>query len=415
MNVAVIGSGISGLSAAYLLSPHMPVTLYEKDSRLGGHAHTHDIRFGTQTVAVDSGFMVFNPSRYPHFVQLLATLGINTVPTSMTFSVSAPGVEYASDVPFGIFAKPFSILDPRHWWFLLSILRFNAAAKQSLAQPPTTESLGEFLTRNGYSGRIATHYLLPMIGSIWSCSLADMQESPARDVFEFLDGHQLLNAWSRPAWRTIPGGSRRYVDALRAAAEKNGVRCVVDANVRVTRGPLGIVVSDDGVDRRFDHVIIATHADEALALLADASPQEQEILGAFTYARNDIVLHSDPRVLPRSRFARASWNYVATGGDYISLTYDMNKLQHIPSNTPVFVTLNPQRAIDPGLVHAQFTYDHPCFSAAARTARSRLPEIQGVRNTLFAGAHWGYGFHEDGIASAVAAVKALGITPPWTL
>ncbi len=291
MKIAIIGSGISGLSAAYILAPHAEVTLYEKQDRLGGHAHTHKVRFGDEEVSVDSGFMVFNPPEYPNFVALLAELGIDSIPAPMSFSVSAgERFEYGSDFPGGIFARAGSWFDVRFLRFLFSILRFNFAARRALRTAiEDSVSLEEFLKERGLLGDLAEFYLLPMIGSIWSCSFKDMLDAPAIEVLRFLSGHNLLDIVPPSSWRTIPGGSLRYVEAIRAALEKRGVKIFLNSSARVSRTEKGIIINREGNIEEYDHVIIATHADEALALLDDATEEERTILGAFTYSNNRLA------------------------------------------------------------------------------------------------------------------------------
>lgn len=417
MRVAVVGSGVSGLSAAYLASAHAEVTLYESDTRLGGHADTHIVLFGEKRIAVDTGFMVFNPDRYPYFMQLLQELGINTVKTAMTFSVSIPGqIEYKSTVPSGMFFGQH-VLNPRFYVFIYDILRFNYRAKRAIANIPVSESLGAFLDRHTFSKEFKEWYLFPMMGSIWSCSTQDLVDFSAIDTFRFLQGHKLLNVVFGSQWSTIPGGSKRYVDALEKKLIERKAKIVMGTPVvSVLRDASSISIVTASGTQTYDSVILATHADTALSIIDTPSDQERTILSAFGYTKNDMTLHGWPGIMPKRKSAWACWNYTTSAdqkNSQISLTYDMNALQHIDATYPLFVTLNALTEIPNAFVHERFTYTHPRFSTKTSEAQQRLPEIQGKNRIYFAGSHWGYGFHEDGVASAVAAVKILGIDVPW--
>lgn len=407
MRIAVIGSGIAGLGSAYLLAPHAHVTLYESDARLGGHANTAYVPYKDRTVPVDTGFMVFNPIRYPYLVALLEELDIPSVKTTMSFSVSVPGtVEYSST--YGGLFHTSTITSPSFWRLLYHILRFNVQAKRFLATPDHALSLGAFLERHHFPTSFSEHYLFPMLGSIWSAAAGSMIEYPAYETFRFLNNHLLLNAFNRPQWRTVSGGSVRYVSALTTRLQNEGVTIRTQTPVTsIARGEDGILVSSSAGEETYDAVVCATHADVALALLKNPTPDQERILGAFSYTTNTTILHSDEVYMPTRRSAWASWNYHASTQS-ISLTYWMNSLQHIPHECPVFVTLNPRTPPDPHKTHATYTYTHPVFNQRARDAQAELESIQGKHGMYFAGAHWGYGFHEDGLASAVNAVHALG-------
>jgi predicted NAD/FAD-binding protein len=407
MRIAVIGSGIAGLGSAYLLAPHAQVTLYESDTRLGGHANTAQVTCNNTTVSVDTGFMVFNPVRYPYFVSLLKQLDIPSVTTSMSFSVSVPNaVEYSSTYR-GLFHLS-TLTSPSFLLLLYHILRFNWHAKRFLVTPDTTRSLGDFLTEHHFPTSFKDHYLFPMLGSIWSAAAGSMNDYPAYETFRFLNNHLLLNAFNRPQWRTVQHGSARYVEALANQIVREGVSIRTNAPVTaITRTPQGVSVTSSSGTDIYDAVVCATHADTALSLIHNPTAEEQRILGAFTYSTNTTILHSDTRYMPRRTSAWASWNYHASS-DAISLTYWMNSLQHIEHTCPVFVTLNPDTPPDNALTHAAYIYTHPVFNQHARKAQEQLDTIQGKDRLFFAGAHWGFGFHEDGLTSAVHAVRALG-------
>lgn len=422
MRIAVIGGGVSGLSAAYLLSESHEVTLYESDERLGGHAHTHDVPLRSGSIPVDTGFMVYNPAQYPEFVGLLEHLKVTTAPTDMSFSVSIAGqVSYSSRLtPLGLFAEARAVASPTFWKFLWSIVRFHALGKRTLREGVHAETpLGDFLKLHRLNGHLQEWYLFPMLSSIWSASIGDIARFPTGATLRFMKNHDLLNNVFRAQWRTIRGGSRAYVEALVATLTTRGVQHFTNTPVtRVERAPDHVTVVSAKGEQSFDHVLIATPADTALALLAQPTEAERDILGLFSYSTNSMVLHRDTSVLPRAVLSRAAWNYQATAlsdahEGPVSITYDMHLLQATPAHEPVLVTLNGDAAIDPSMVYARAEYRHPRYSLDSVTAQRRLEEIQGKHRTLFAGAHWGFGFHEDGVASAVNAVRLLGVTPPW--
>ena len=411
MKVAVIGAGISGLTAAYLLAPHARVTLFEKDGRLGGHAHTAHIPFNDSVVSVDTGFMVFNPAKYPYFCKLIQDLDVQTIDTNMSFSVSIPGhVEFSSSLT-GILGNLRQLIKPKYISFIYEILAFNSAAKASLRRTDSSETLKDFLATNSFSKELAEWYLFPMVASIWSSGSSQVGEFPARETFQFLDNHQLLSVLGGPQWKTIQAGSAHYVDALSARLILEGVHIVTGAQIQgIERSERVVRVLSDQSET-FDAVIIATHADEARTILNNKSTDEDKILGLFSYARNTAILHNDAGFMPKRRSAWAAWNYhsdtTSEASSDVSLTYNMNYLQSIPEEFPVFVSLNPHRHIALEHIFETHTYSHPVLNAAARQAQKRLPEIQGARGTFFAGAHWGNGFHEDGVVSAMNAVTSL--------
>jgi predicted NAD/FAD-binding protein len=312
------------------------------------------------------------------------------------------------------------VFNPRFYVFVYDILRFNRKAKRTLRSGQALYTLGSFLDEGGFSREFKEWYLYPMLGSIWSTSSKDLVSFSTLDTFRFLNGHKLLNVIFGSRWSTIPGGSRRYVDAVSKHISQHGARIFLGTPVlSVARNKESVTVRTKTGSETFDHVIFATHADTALSLIEEPSDAEREILGTFRYSVNDIVLHSDAAAMPTRRSAWASWNYTARTGDphdaRISLTYNMNALQHIDPAYPIYVTLNGTRPIKEALVHERFSYTHPQFSIATTKAQSRLAEIQGKHRTLFAGAHWGFGFHEDGVASGIEAVKSLGIAVPWSI
>ena len=412
MRIAVIGGGISGMGAAYLLAPYASVTLYESDPALGGHANTAFISYDGSEIAVDTGFMVYNPSRYPYFVALMKTLGIESVETSMSFSVSIPdAIEYSS-VLSGLVHDLSQLMRPDYRRMLYDIVRFNRAAKRYLRDPNADKSLllDDFLSRNTFSKQFSEWYLFPMMGSIWSAAPETIQSYGAYDSFRFLDNHLLLNIFNRPEWRTVKGGSRAYVSALQKTIAKEGVLIETGTPVlSISRNDSSAVVRTKRGEQVFECVIMATHADTALTLLQDAVLDERNARGAFSFSQTTTVLHSDSSFMPRSKRVWSSWNFHATKStNAVSLTYCMNNLQHIPETYPVFVTLNPIRPIKESAVYSTYSYTHPLMNAQAHEGQRALKALQGKNRTYYAGAHLGYGFREDGFVSAVDVVNALG-------
>ncbi|MHB1205750.1 MAG: NAD(P)/FAD-dependent oxidoreductase [Rhodospirillaceae bacterium] len=413
LRVAVIGSGISGLSAAWLLSSQHDVVLYEQAARLGGHAHTVVAPGG---VPVDMGFIVFNRVTYPNLTALLAHLGVSTRSSDMSFAASLDdgGFEYSGADLAGLFAQKRNLLRPRFWSMLWDIHRFYRNAERHAAGSAGL-TLGEILADGGYGPAFRDDHLLPMASAIWSSTPADMLSFPALAFIRFHANHGLLQITGRPVWETVSGGSIEYVKQM-AAVLKGRIRTGAGA-VCVLRTVGGVDVIDAlGHGDTFDHVVIAAHADQALAMLADPTPEERALLGAFRYQRNRAVLHQDPRFMPRRRAAWASWNYISGRGSSGCFTYWMNRLQLIPDTTPLFVTLNPPVEPNPDLVVHREDYDHPLFDAQALAAQSRLWELQGMRRTWFCGAHFGAGFHEDGLQAGLAVAEQLGgVRRPWTV
>lgn len=420
--IAVIGGGIAGLGAAWLLHAHHDVTLFEKAQRLGGHSNTVDaVHADGRRIAVDTGFIVYNQKNYPNLAALFATLGVPTQPSDMSFAVSLDqgGMEWAGDNALKLFGQPSNLLRPAFLRMVRDILRFNAAARFALRQGRLGKlTLGQFLKAQRYGPELSWHYLLPMTAAIWSAAPTDMLDFPAESLLRFMDNHGLLNLRDRPAWRTVCGGSRRYVQAI--AAELGQAVHTGRAAMHVFRSGDGVSVTDDSGRRQlFDQVVLACHADQALTALADSDAQERACLGAFRYQANDAVLHSDAGLMPRRRRLWSSWNYLAEndhpGGDgaRVSVTYWMNRLQGLDRRYPLFVSLNPLAEPDPGKVFARFRYDHPVFDSGAIAAQRSLGTIQGRRRTWFCGSWCGHGFHEDALASAVSVSLALAAAPPW--
>ncbi|MET0556257.1 MAG: FAD-dependent oxidoreductase [Vicinamibacteria bacterium] len=412
LRVGVIGSGISGLAAAHYLARHHRVTLFEAESRLGGHAHTHDVELEGRRLRVDTGFIVYNHRTYPRFVALLAELGVAGRESDMSFGVRCRrcGLEYSSRGPAGLFAQRRRVLDPSHLRLLADIPRFNRDARALLARPGGDAlTLGGFLDRGGYSRGFVRHFVLPMGGAIWSAPFGDIRAFPARSFLRFFDNHGWLRLTGVPRWWTVAGGSRTYVDAI---ARGLGGRILTGRPVEaVRRTPGGVVASSGGREWTFDRIVVATHADQALRLLADADEDERRLLGAFRYSRNRAVLHADRAALPRARDAWASWNSdLADCRDDaapVSLTYHLSRLQGLPGPDEICVTLNPAAA--PRRVLATIDYAHPILDGPALAAQHEIARRNGARNTFFAGAHLRYGFHEDGLASAIAVAERLGV------
>lgn len=414
LDIAVVGSGISGLSAAWLLSKRHRVVLYEADGRLGGHSNTVD----AAGVAVDTGFIVFNEDTYPNLTAFLDHIGIATKRSDMSFAVSLDDgrLEYSGTGLPGLFAQGRNAVSPRFWLMLRDLVRFYREAPRDLTTLGMM-TLDEYLDAGGYGEGFRNDHLYPMAAAIWSTPAAGIGAYPAASFIRFCETHGLLKLSGRPVWRTVVGGSRSYVRVIADAMAE----IVSDYPIRqVARTVNGAeIVGQDGQRRRFDQVVIATHADQALAMLADPSDEERRLLGAFQYTENDAILHCDPRLMPRRRRVWSSWNYMTRQDDdgrRLAVTYWMNCLQGIESDRPLFVTLNPHRDIAPGAVLRQVRYSHPRFDVRAIEAQRELWSLQGGRNRWFCGAYFGAGFHEDGLQAGLAVAEALGgVRRPWTV
>ena len=411
LDIAIVGSGISGMSAAWLLAKRHRVTLFEADGRIGGHSHT----VAAAGIPVDTGFIVYNERTYPNLTALFDHLGVPTKASSMGFSVSLDRgrLEYSGNLT-GLFAQGRNFASLRFWTMLRDLARFYHRAPRDLAEVGTA-SLGDYLDGIGCGSAFRDDHLYPMAAAIWSTPVSRIPDYPAAAFIRFCENHGLLKFLRRPKWRTVAGGSREYVARLTDSyADRIRMNCPVHAIRR--RGGAVEVVSARGTER-FDHVVVAAHADQALRMLADADPRERDLLGAFHYRRNQAVLHSDPSLMPQRRRVWSSWNYASEPGSkapHLSVTYWMNRLQGIADDNPLFLTLNPIRDPDPALVHRRDSYDHPMFDAAASAAQPLLWSLQGRRNTWFCGAYFGAGFHEDGLQSGLAVAEQLGGVPrPW--
>lgn len=412
MKIAIVGSGIAGLTCAYLLQRQHQITLFEASDWVGGHTHTVDVEVQGQPFAIDTGFIVFNDWTYPNFIRLLDQLGVTSQPTEMSFSVHDPasGAEYNGNNLNSLFAQRSNLLRPAFWGMLRDILRFNREAQFDLAEQRIAAdlTLGQYLQQRGYGQRFIDHYIVPMGAAIWSMSLADMLQFPLQFFVRFFKNHGLLSVSDRPQWRVISGGSRSYVAPLSAGfAEHIRLNCPVQ---RVERDAEGVTLHSAAGVERFDKVVFACHSDQALALLATPSAAERDILGALRYADNDVVLHTDTRLLPKRPLAWASWNYRLGGpvDQPAAVTYNMNILQGIRSATTFCVSLNQTDAIDPAQILGRYRYAHPQYSLDGLRAQARWQELLGEQHSYYCGAYWANGFHEDGVVSALRVAEAFG-------
>jgi hypothetical protein len=421
MRIAVIGSGIAGMGAALALSEGADVRLFEAAPQFGGHSHTVDVRFGDRVIPVDTGFIVYNERNYPNLSGLFRHLGVPTQWSDMSFAFSLRGgeMEWAGDSLATVFAQRANLLRPRFVRGVLDILRFNRIAQEQLTAGRLGDiGLGDWLEREGFSTWVRDCYVLPMGGAIWSSPIERLLDFPIRNFLSFFSNHDLLRGMeARQNWRTVTGGSREYVSRLIA---RLGPRAVAGtAAVRITRtGGVPLVHFSDGSEAVFDQVIVASHAPQALAMLDDADAQEREILGRFRTSDNRVILHSDAALMPRRRKIWASWNFLSGGPAEdrdrpAPVTYWMQRLQGLDRDHDLFVSLNPQREPEPSRVHGTYSCAHPVLDAAAFDAQRRLPAIQGRGGVWYAGAWLGYGFHEDGLRSGLAAAAALGARPAW--
>jgi predicted NAD/FAD-binding protein len=410
MRIAVVGSGISGLVCAHLLGPRHDVVLFESDSRVGGHTHTRELDDGGRMVAVDTGFIVFNERTYPSFVKLLRRLGVAWQESDMSFSARSDrrDFEYAGPGLSPLYAQRRNLLSPGFHRMVLDVLRFYREARELLAEGPEV-GLVDWLERRGYSRAFVEDHILPMAGAVWSSSRSAARDFPARFLVRFFDNHGFLDVSRSVPWLTLRGGSHQYVRAI-LAGFRGEVRtgCPVE---RVLRAGPGVEVKPRGAaPERFDHLVLACHADQALGLLADPSPVEKELLSAFPYRENRVQLHRDARVMPRSRPAWSSWNYHLDddGQEGACVTYWMNRLQRLQARSDWFVSLNRDGAVDADRVQERIAYQHPVFSADGLAAQARHAELIGHRDTSYCGAYWRNGFHEDGVVSALQVCQRFG-------
>lgn len=408
MKIAIVGSGIAGNVAAWHLhrAGH-EITVYEAGGHAGGHTHTHDIELRGREYAVDTGFIVFNDRTYPRFVALLEELQVRSKPSAMSFSVRCErtGLEYNGSTLNGLFAQRRNLLRSAFLRMIGEILRFNREAPAILEVDFPQLTLGQYLEENRYSGAFVEHYLVPMGAAIWSTEPERMLGFPARFFVRFLHNHGMLSVDDRPLWRIVQGGSRQYVRRLTAPfASRIRLRTPVRS---VRRLPAGVELALDGARRRYDALFLACHSDQALALLADPSPAEREVLGAIGYQENEVVLHTDASLLPRARRAWAAWNYhvPAAPRSRVALTYNMNILQGLDAPETLCVTLNHGERIDPSKVLKRLVYHHPLYTPAAVAAQARQAELNAGRSTYYCGAYWRFGFHEDGVVSALNALE----------
>ena len=411
MKVAIVGTGISGMVAAYLMQSGCELTVFEAADRIGGHTNTVDVTRGDRTFAVDTGFIVFNERTYPNFIQLLGQLGVGWKNTEMSFSVrsDATGLEYNGTSLNALFAQRSNLVRPSFWRMVRDILRFYREARGLLDSNDDSITLGEYLRQNRYSKEFVRDHIVPMGAAVWSARPEAMDVFPARYLVRFFENHGFLQVEGRPQWLVVEGGSRTYAEALTASFRDRIRLSTPVREIRRRNGGVELTTRDGSVER-FDEVIIAAHSDQALRMLQDPSDLEREVLGAFQYQPNEAVLHTDASLLPRRPLARAAWNYhiPVEPADRATVTYWMNALQGIDSPEPFCVTLNCTDRIDPQKILRRFDYHHPVYTPAAVAAQARHAEISGVNGVHYCGAYWGFGFHEDGVKSALQVGRMLG-------
>ena len=432
MKIAVVGAGISGLSAAWLLGQLHDVVIYEAERRLGGHSNTVDVIAPEGRCPVDTGFIVYNLATYPNLIAFFDTLGVQTAPSEMSFAVSLDGgaYEYSGAGLSGLFGQPQNICRPSHWRMVAEILRFfRQAGDTQLNSISANATLGEWLEARGYSQGFIYGHIAPMAAAIWSAPIHEILNFPFTAFTRFFANHGLLQAFGRPAWRTVEGGSRAYVE--RIAKDFTGRVSLSDRVVEVTGSTSGATVRTmAGTEERFDAALLACHANDALEIVSNARPDMRNLLSAFRYQHNEAVLHTDSSFMPKRPRLWSSWNYLGRrddikneGAEDMSVTYWMNRLQPLPTKTNYFVTLNPLRAIPNEAIVGRFVYHHPVYDAAALSAQSDLGTLQGKNRLWFAGSYFGYGFHEDGLQSGLAAAEDLSrrlggscgaVLRPWT-
>lgn len=419
MKIAVIGSGISGNSAAWALSKAHDVTVFEKRERLGGHSATVDVKFEDVTIPVDTGFIVYNENNYPNLIKLFDHLNVKTEPSDMEFSVSLDNgkLEWKGGKKLsGVFAQPTNIFSPGFLKMLRDIFKFNKRAGQDLQNGALCGlTFDDYLNKTGFSKRLKNDYLVPMTSAIWSTPSTKMLEFPAESLIQFMKNHSLIQK-ERPKWRTVSGGSREYVSKLTqdtdAIFKKNA------EVISVERVDNGVLVKDiNGHEELFDEVVMAAHSDQSLKMLKDASPDELNVLSSVQYVQNDVWLHRDTALMPKRKKAWAAWNYIGNKNVMddrdVSVTYWMNKLQNIDESYPLFVTLNPINEPNPELTFERYQYAHPLFNSEAIEAQRNLKNIQGKNRIWFCGAWTGFGFHEDGLKSGLKVARQLGGVVPW--
>lgn len=421
MKIAVIGSGISGLGAAWLLSRQYDVTVYEKNQYAGGHSNTVEAPGRECPVPVDTGFIVFNEKTYPNLLGLFDALEVPVKKTDMSFAVSVDSgtLEYGGSTVSDVFAQRRNVFSPRFLGMIWDIVKFYKSAPSLLDNPETADlSLGDFLDRHGYGEAFIEDHILPMAAAIWSCSTDTMRAFPLSSFVRFFVNHGLLELTNRPQWWTVDGGSREYVERIRTRLRGSIQIGNAATSVRRRHGQV-IVSSTDGQQQAYDTVVMACHGDQSFDLIADKSDHEAYILSGFTYQPNTAILHSDESQMPLTKRIWSSWNYLSdrrsgnNSSNRVAVTYWMNRLQSIDPANPLFVTLNPVTGIDDSKIIASFEYEHPVFDQTAIRSQKRLPEIQGIDGLWYCGSYCGYGFHEDGLSSAVAVARQLGVEAPW--
>lgn len=428
MKIAIIGSGISGLTAAWLLHQSHEIAVFEANDYIGGHTHTIDVDVDGEQLAIDTGFIVYNDWTYPNFIRMLERLGVDSLATEMSFSVRCERsrTEYNGSNLNGLFAQRSNLLKPRFHRMLQDILRFNREALELLEADHDSLTVDEYVAQRGYSRQFSDLYLIPMGAAIWSCPPETFGKFPVRFIVEFYRNHGLLSIRNRPQWRVISGGSARYVEKL-IAPFKERIRLSSPVE-SVTREESGVTIRATRLeDERFDHAVFACHSDQALRILGDtATLTERNVLNEFPYQKNSAVLHWDESVLPKRRRAWASWNYhidesplhlnkesEKTAGQSATVTYNMNILQRLKTRRTYCVTLNRDEAINPAKIIGQYEYHHPIYTTGRRAAQQKHPDLINHNRTSFCGAYWGNGFHEDGVNSALAVCRQLGVEPPW--
>jgi uncharacterized protein len=431
VRIAVVGAGISGLSAAWLLGQRHDVVLYEAEGRLGGHSNTVDVDTPDGKCPIDTGFIVYNLAAYPNLIAFFDALGVETAPSDMSFAVSLDGgaFEYSGSGLGGLFGQPMNIFSPGHWRMVSEIFRFFRDAQGAHANEQPNATLGDWLAVRGYSQEFIHGHIAPMAAAIWSAPVDEMLDFPFAAFSRFFANHGLLQTFGRPAWRTVKGGSRAYVERIESGF--TGRISIADPVAGVTGSVSGAIVRTlSGSEERFDAALLACHANDALEIVSNAMPDMRNVLSAFRYQRNEAVLHTDKSLMPWRRRLWSSWNYLGRrddirdeGASEMSVTYWMNRLQPLSTKSNFFVTLNPHQAIAEDAVCGRFTYHHPLYDAAALGAQKDLWTLQGRNRIWFAGSYFGYGFHEDGLQSGLAAAEDLSrrlggdrgsVRRPWT-